>query len=941
MMKKEWCLTASLIVSFLISATMPVQSWASGSNIWAGIGANPAGVAYVNKGVPLSNSGTTGDMLQFKANNHVLGFQPTKAHLVALNHALSIEFLDTLGVMPKSADTASSAGNPGGAQAMGKVVYQDLWPGISLTYESIKDEIAESTYHVAAGADVSRIRLRYNVPVEAQEDGSLRFQFGAGYITESSPVAWQEIEGKRIPVLVTFKVSGQEVGFSLGKYDPRLPLIIDPTYSWHTFYGGYVRDYGCGIAVDSAGNIYITGYSGGWGNPLNAFTGGYDIFVLKLNSAGAYQWHTFFGSASDDHGYSIAIDGVGNVYVTGDSWGTWGSPLHAHSNANGPSNIFVLKLNSSGIYQWHTFYGTGSVPGYTGKAIAIDTSGNVYVTGDGAGTWGSPLHALNNRIEMVVLKLSSSGAYLWHTFHGSEAHDSGNGIATDSTGNVYVTGTSYGPWNGPSDEPPINPYHYSTMGSNHLFILKLDSNGAYQWHTFYGTTNYHNEGKSIAVDGSGNVYVAGSSYLTWGSPLNAYSGQNDILVLKLNSSGIYQWHTFHGSVNNDYAYGLAIGNEGNVYVTGKSNTSWGSPRNPHSGNNDIFVLKLNSDGTYNWNTFYGSSSDDIGNGIDIDADGNVFITGESNASWGSPLNAYNRMVESFVLKMMMAYDTNRESIYSIIQNCLADPISSEYCNLGGEYEPINETTVFRNPRHTIINSEGIISPWYDGDWQNEITNSNDTGFNTIHKGTPLPTDKFEVISYVDEVSPICGTQNANSYFFTYTTRYTLGKYAVTVDRWIDYLKSITLDYGRRIDTLTIFSHATAGDVQMSEAFHLTEQTAPLFSRLKNENILAPNATILLFACQAGAGEAGQRFVQALANASCATVYANTEYTGNSTKLNNADWDLDVVKQPNIELSGDSDTDGDVDGSDLAALIANAALLDIATFAQNFGRNACQ
>jgi hypothetical protein len=304
------------------------------------------------------------------------------------------------------------------------------------------------------------------------------------------------------------------------------------------------------------------------------------------------------------------------------------------------------------------------------------------------------------------------------------------------------------------------------------------------------------------------------------------------------------------------------------------------------------------------------------------------------------------------------YDASRESLYSTIQNCIADPSSSGYCNLGGNYEPLNSTTVFRTPRHTIIDSEIIISPWYDGDWQNQITNSLDTGFNTVHKGTPLSTDKFEVIGYVDEVpAPVCGTQNNKSYFFTYTTRNTTANYAVTVDRWIDYLKAITLDYGRRIDTLTIFAHGSPGRVEMSGAYHLTELTAPLLSRLKTENILAPNATILLFACEAGQGETGGNFAQTLANVTGATVYANSQFTGDPEVPNfweriydfftgqsgsSSDWILDVVKYPIVELYGDvAPVDGDVDGSDLAVWIAAGAPtgMDVPAFAASFGRTA--
>jgi hypothetical protein len=346
-MKKLWSLTTLLTVFSLLSTAIPGLLWASSSIKWTEITPKEAGMAYVSERVPLINSGTNGNLLQFASNKHVLGFHSKKAFIAALDHALCIEFLGTPGVIPASAHKDSTESSPN------EVVYRDLWPGITLTYESTNDGITESTYYVAPGADVSLIRLHYNVPVEAQGDGSLQIRFDSGYLTESPPMAWQEIKGKLIPVVVEYNVKGQEVSFVLGKYDPNHPLVIDPTYSWHTFHGGDAQDEAYGIAVDNFGNVYITGYSylRNWGTPLHAHSGARDIFVIKLNSQGVYQWHTFYGSSGDETGYGIAVDGSGNVYVTGDS-GSWGSPLHAHS---GGGDIVVLKLDTNGSYQWHTF----------------------------------------------------------------------------------------------------------------------------------------------------------------------------------------------------------------------------------------------------------------------------------------------------------------------------------------------------------------------------------------------------------------------------------------------------------------------------------------------------------------------------------------------------------------------------------------------------------
>jgi len=150
----------------------------------------------------------------------------------------------------------------------------------------------------------------------------------------------------------------------------------------------------------------------------------------------------------------------------------------------------------------------------------------------------------------VVIKLNSAGAYQWHTFYGvSTANDIAYGIAVDSSANVYVAGISVATWNGPGNVSPLNAH----AGSVDIVVVKLSSAGAYQWHTFYGSTSV-DYAYGIALDSNANVYVAGSSQATWNgpgsvAPLNAYADGVDIVAVKLSSAGAYQWHTFYGSIN--------------------------------------------------------------------------------------------------------------------------------------------------------------------------------------------------------------------------------------------------------------------------------------------------------------------------------------------------------------------------------------------------------
>jgi hypothetical protein len=448
-----------------------------------------------------------------------------------------------------------------------------------------------------------------------------------------------------------------DIGRASGFAAPIHTLTVSTNYIWHTFYGSSNWDTGYSIAVDASNNIYMTGYSEAtWGNPLHPHSGGYDIVVVKLNSAGVYQWHTFYGSSGVsgwDEGYSIAVDAQSNVYITGYSTATWQGdgntpPLHAHS---GGSDIVVLKLNSAGAYQWHTFYGSPFASD-TGYGIAVDTGNNVYITGNSRDTWQgdsntSPLNAYSGRNDIVVLKLTGAGAYQWHTFYGSPYDDDGSSIAVDAGGNVYIVGDGADTWGSPLR---------AHSGGYDIVVLKLNSAGSYQWHTFYGSSS-SDVGYGIAVDANSNIYITGHSGATWQgvgntNPLHAYSGDADIFVIKLNSTGGYQWHTFYGSIGVDHSYGIAVDSSGNVYTTGFSSGAWQgdgntNPLHAHSGNGgDIAVVKLNSAGAYQWHTFYGASLAQAGRSVAVDTSSNVYITGNSAATWQgdgntNPLHPYS------------------------------------------------------------------------------------------------------------------------------------------------------------------------------------------------------------------------------------------------------------------------------------------------------------
>lgn len=385
-------------------------------------------------------------------------------------------------------------------------------------------------------------------------------------------------------------------------------------------------DYAYAIAVDTQGNAYVTGYFSTTlvfgGNTLST-NGGSDMFVAKIDAQGQWVWARNAGGTSSDYGDAIAVDQQGNVYVTGRAYDATFGPTSLKTQ--GGYDVFVAKLDRDGNWMWAI--NGGSTSSDYAKGIAMDSSGNAYVTGYfyNTGTFGThTVSAPSSSAEVYVAKVSSTGQWMWVRSGGGSGSDYGNAVAVDNLGFAYITGYFY---------------NTATFGANtivasgssaDLYVAKISPTGQWMWAQKGGGTD-SDYGYGIAVDQVGNSYVTGYTYTssTWGTTTLSSKGSADILVAKLDTNGKWLWAKLAGGTSSDYGNAISVDAGGNVYIFGEfsSTATFGSVTLSSAGSTDVFISKLDPSGFWIWSRRGGGSSSDYGTGVAVDASSNIYVTG--------------------------------------------------------------------------------------------------------------------------------------------------------------------------------------------------------------------------------------------------------------------------------------------------------------------------
>lgn len=480
-----------------------------------------------------------------------------------------------------------------------KVTYKNIYPYIDWVVYIETGQGSESTlkydFVVNPGGKVSDIKLQFKGASELalKADGSLLATTPKGYIRENAPysyIASASSEIAAIEVASRFELNHNIMSFQTDPYEGT--LVIDPVLEWATYYGGDMYDGANSTVVDSGGNVYMVGHA---------------MSTTNIATTGAHQ--TTFG---------------GGLFK---------------------SDAYLAKFTSNGVRIWATYYGGDNTDG--GYAVALDRTGNIYMTGltrstSAIATVGSHQSAFGGDEDAFLVKFDSSGQRLWGTYYGGPGRDQISDIATATDDHIYITGTT----GSTSNIATAGSFQPTNNGLSDAFLVKFDSSGQRIWGTYFGREAL-DWGIAIACDPSNNIYLGGytlsdSGIATANSHQSVHGGvgAHDAFLAKFNPSGAQEWATYYGGTGFDQISSVATDAAGYVYAAGNTRSdsgiaTAGSHQSTHGYDSldavDAFLVKFNGAGERQWGTYYGGTGDDQAQSIAIDEQCNLFFTGHTTS----------------------------------------------------------------------------------------------------------------------------------------------------------------------------------------------------------------------------------------------------------------------------------------------------------------------
>jgi hypothetical protein len=570
-----------------------------------------------------------------------------------------------------------------------KVRYRNVYPGIDLIYYGNNRQL-EYDFAISPGADPGKIQFAIKgangISLDSENNLVLNTEYGD--LRFNSPMIYQESNGSRVAVEGKYVIrDSTHIGFSLSPFDPTKPVVIDPVLDYATYLGGSSSDQASGIAVDSAGNVYVTGFAEATDFPLadprpmsSAPSNTSKIFVAKLDPTGSSLIYAdYLGGSSNDYAFALALDSANDVYVTGSTSSVDFPVVNPYqSSLAGAFNAFVTEISADGSTVTYSTYfgGNGTdVP----AAIVLDSSSDIFIAGNTSSTNLPVENAYQSSVSPsqggaygnygFLTEFNAGGAQLAYStyFAGntnvSYSCGSGtcwpaplnaiNGLALDSGGNAYVAGFT-NTYNFPTTSGAFQTSSSAPQNNMAGFVSKFNTSGALAYSTYFDESSGNLTSiAAIAVDSTGSAYVTGSAVSDGTFPVTStsicnpsVSGTNCqyVFVTKFDPTGsTLLYSTFLGANNQATPVAISLDASNNAYVLAFTSSDSFQIVNGiegfsvegsqyTAGNDDIIVAEINVDASSEvFATYFGGSGNNISAAMALDASGDIYIAGTTDS----------------------------------------------------------------------------------------------------------------------------------------------------------------------------------------------------------------------------------------------------------------------------------------------------------------------
>jgi Beta-propeller repeat/Abnormal spindle-like microcephaly-assoc'd, ASPM-SPD-2-Hydin len=662
----------------------------------------------------------------------------------------------------------------------GRIRYHNVYPGIDMIYYGNHRQL-EYDFAISPGANPSQIQFQIKGAngIYLEANGDLALDTGNGVLHFKNPTIYQESNGAHVPVLGGYVIQdSSHVGFHLSSLDPTKATVIDPVLVYGTFLGGSGDDQASGIAVDASGNVYISGTTDSTDFPLGVLgslpAGSPHVFVAKLDATGSTLLYAdYLGGNVYDYGYALAIDSAGEVYVTGTTASSnFPTTVNAYQGSYpGGFNGFLTEISADGSTLEYSTYLGGNGSDWP-ASIAIDSFNDILVAGSTTSTNFPVANAYQSSASAnqggkfgtygFLTKFSAGGSTLVYStyFAGNTNVAPGCGspscwpapysaiaaVTVDSTGNAYVGGNT-NTYNFPTTSGVYQTSSNAPQNNSAGFLAKFSLTGTLTYSTYFDeTSGIVTIINGVAVDSSGSAYATGGAYSDGTFPITstsicdpAVSGPycGYAFVTKFDpAAASLVYSTFLGPNNLSTAISISIDGADNAYILGSTNdTSFGLANGIEGFSTegsqyqagvdyDVILAEIDPTGTTElFATYIGGSGNNSADAMALDASANIYVAGTTDSidfpvTQGSFQEVIGGNTDGFIVKVSPA-DAAAVSVV---------PFSLDYSTQALGTASAAQTVLLRNMGSAALNISSITSP-------SGFTQTNDCGTSVPAAGT--------------------------------------------------------------------------------------------------------------------------------------------------------------------------------------------------------------